>query len=226
MKTLFRTFTFSIIFFAVGVSIPMTLLQAEEIDFSCVSYKVKTKTQVSEDYKEYDIALQNRCPGSVYWSMCIELMDPWTHEIQVPLTPSGELKVKQKSRVNLQMKTRLDKSRTREAFQEFYFSIGYAVKPHAKARCVASACESKKRSLRTEFRANDSAWQKVKNAQAARMSTECPQSSWDNTTQEACEAKIRESNQAAMNQFAQKEKELKKKLSAVDPDLCQVHAGD
>ena len=121
MKTLFRKFTFLTILCAVGVAIPVTHLPAEEVDFSCISYQVKGKIQVSTHRKEYDIVLENSCPGSVYWSMCIELMDPWTNEIQVALTPSGKLEMEKQSRVNLQMKNLLDESRTRYAFQSFLF---------------------------------------------------------------------------------------------------------
>jgi len=76
MKILFREFAFLTILFAVSVLVPVTLLQAEETDFSCMSYRVKGKIQVSANYKEFDIILENRCHGSVYWSMCIERMDP------------------------------------------------------------------------------------------------------------------------------------------------------
>jgi hypothetical protein len=225
MKTLFRKFAYITIFFAVSVSIPVTLVQAEEVDFSCMSYNVKGKTQVSENYKEYDIVVHNRCPGSVYWSMCIERMDPWTNEIQVPLTPSGRLEKQKKTRVNLQMKQRRDKSGTREAYQAFYLDIGYAINSAASARCVASGCESKKRSLRKEFRKNDTEWHKLKTALTARVSNEC-QSGWDSSSMDVCEARIREGSLAQLDQFAQKDKELKNKLSAVDREQCQVYASE
>jgi hypothetical protein len=96
MKILFRKFAFLTILFAVSVLVPVTLLQAEEVDFSCMNYLVKGKTQVSEHYKEFDIVLENRCPGTVYWSMCIERMDPWTNEIQVGLNPSGKIEMNKK----------------------------------------------------------------------------------------------------------------------------------
>jgi len=223
MKIPFRKLAFLTILFTVSISLPVTLLQAEETDFSCMSYRVKGKIQVSANYKEFDIILENRCPGSVYWSMCIERMDPWTHEVGVALTPSGVLEMEKKSRVNLQMKKRQDHSGTRHAYQEFYFNVGYAVKSPANASCVASGCESKRRSLRAKFRTNDTAWQKKKMALAARMATECPQSGWDNSTQSICEAKIRESSQASMDQFAQTDRELKNEMSALDPEQCQVH---
>ncbi len=225
MKTLFRKFAFLAILSAVSVSIPLTLLQAKEVDFSCMSYKVKEKIQVSEHHKEYDIILENRCPGSVYWSMCIERMDPWTHEIQEALTPSGIIQMEKKSRVNLHMKRRPDKSRSRQAFQEFYLHIGYALKPPVNTQCVATGCELKRRDLRAKFRLNDAAWKKAKKTLVARISAECPQTGWDSSTQDVCETKMRENSQAPMGQFAQKEKELKHKLSAVDPERCQIHAG-
>ncbi|MCH8056380.1 MAG: hypothetical protein IIB78_00760 [Proteobacteria bacterium] len=225
MKTLFRKFAFLAILFAVSVSIPVRYLPAEEVDFSCMSHQVKGKVQFSSLYKEYDIILDNGCPGSVYWSMCIELMDPWTHEIQVALTPSGKLQMQKQSRVNLQMKNILDKSHARHAFQAFYLNIGYALNPDVNARCVASECELNRRSLRTQFRANDVAWERAKKALAARLLEDCPQSGWDSSIQDVCKAKIHENSQAPMDQFAQKEQELKNKIAAVDRERCQVHAG-
>jgi len=226
MKITFRKIAYLTILFAVSISSPVTLLQAEEIDFSCMSYKVKLKAQLHGNYKEFDIALENLCPGPVYWSMCIERLDPWTHEILVALTPSGVLKEDKKSKVNLQMKKRLDNTGTRHAYQEFYLNIGYAIAPPASARCIANGCESKKRSLRTNYRTNDTAWQKEKTALAARISNECPQSGWDSGSHDDCAAKFRESKQASMAQFAQKEQELKNKMSAIDPEQCQVHTSD
>ena len=45
------------------------------------------------------------------------------------------------------------------------------------------------------------------------------------STQDVCAAKIRNSSQGPMDQFAQQEKELKNKIEAVDRERCQVHAG-
>ena len=225
MKILFRKSAFLTSLFAISVAIPVTLLQAEEVDFSCMSYLVKGKIQVSEHLKEYDIVLENHCPGTVHWSMCIERMEPWTNEVQEALTPSGILEKDKKSRVNLQMKKRLDESRSRQAFREFYLQVGYAIKPPAIARCVAKGCEAKRRSLRTKFRANDAAWQRAKKTQTARISTECPQSGWDSDAQDACTANIRKSSLASMKEFAQKEKEIVSKISAVGLEECQIHGG-
>ena len=72
---------------------------------------------------------------------------------------------------------------------------------------------------------NDAAWQKAKKALPARLSIECTQSGWDSEAQDVYKAKIRESSQAPMDQFAQKEEELKIKIAAVDRERCKVHAG-
>ncbi len=225
MKTFFWKFAFLTGLFAVGVSTPLTHLPAAEVDFSCINYLVKAKIQVSEHLKEYDIVLDNRCPGTVYWSMCIERMDPWTNELQEAITPSGILEKDKKSRVNLQMKKRLDESRSRQAFKEFYVQVGYTIKPPAIAHCVATGCEAMRRGLRTKFSANDAAWQRAKKAQVARISTECPQSGWDSSAQDNCAFEIRKNDLPSMERFAQKRDELTTKISAVDPEVCQLHGG-
>jgi hypothetical protein len=43
---------------------------------------------------------------------------------------------------------------------------------------------------------------------------------------DVCEARIREGSLAQLDQFAQKDKELKNKLSAVDREQCQVYASE
>ena len=225
MKVFFMKFVFLGILFAVSISIPGTWLQAKEVDFSCMNYLVKGKIQVSKQHKEYDIILENHCPGAVYWSMCIERIDPWTNKVQEELTPSGIIQMHKKSKVNLQMKNRQDKSGTREAFQGFYLGIGYALKPPARARCFANGCELKKRDLRANFRANDAAWQKAKQSLEDRVATECPQSGWDNSTADDCEVNIRSKSQAQMDKYEQKDTDLKNRISAIDPEQCQVHAG-
>jgi hypothetical protein len=78
--------------------------RAAEVDLSCASHTALGKIQVAERYKEYDVVLHNRCPGPLYWSMCIERIDPQSHEIVEVHTPSGFLEAEQKSRVNLQLK--------------------------------------------------------------------------------------------------------------------------
>jgi hypothetical protein len=225
VRTLFRKFVFFSVMFATGAFIPITYLYAEEVDFSCMDNKAKSKIQVANHLKEYDIVLKNQCPGPVYWSMCIERMDPWTNKLQAALTPSGVIQVGKKSKVNLQLKKRTDDSSPRQLFTEFYFSVGFTRNPPAKAHCFASECESKKQKLRTKFRLNDTAWQKAKEALMTRLSIECPQTGWKTTKADECEAGIRDSNQAAMDQFAQTEEKLKSSISAIDPEQCMVHGG-
>jgi hypothetical protein len=208
---------------AVGITIPLTDLQAEEVDFSCMSYLVREKVQVSKKYKEVDIVLQNRCPGAVYWSMCIEQISPLTDIIEEELTFSGFLEKEKKTRVNLQMKKLTDESRSPPVFEELYLNVGYAIQSAAKASCVARECEAKKSKLKTQFRKNDDSWQAAKKALSARIAKECPQSGWGKQAQETCEAEIRSSSQADMDSFAQKEKELKQQLMGVAPELCRVY---
>ncbi len=208
---------------AVGISIPLTDLQAEEVDFSCMSYLVREKVQVTKKYKEVDIVLRNRCPGAVYWSMCIEQLNPLTEKIKEELTPSGFIEEEKKSRVNLQLKKLTDDSRSGEVYEEFYLNVAYGIQSPRKAACVANACEVKKSKLKTQFRTNDAAWQSAIKALSLRLSKECPQTGWRKTAQETCEAEIRSSSQADFEHFAQKEMELKDKLMGVDPEQCRVY---
>jgi len=208
---------------AVGISIAQTDLQAKEVDVSCMYYSVRERVEVSKRYKEVDIVVRNRCPGAVYWSMCIEQLSPLTDKIEEELTPSGFIEKEKKSRVNLQMKKLSDESRSGEVFEEFYLNVAYGIQSPKKAPCVASACEAKKRKLKTQFRTNDTAWQSAIKALSTRISKECPQTGWGKKAQETCEAEIRSSSQADLEHFAQKEKELKAKLRGVDPEHCQVY---
>ena len=226
MTTLLRKFALLICLFAVSVSIPVAPLWAAEVDFSCVSSKVKGKIQVSAHHKEYDIVLENHCPGSVYWSMCIERMDPQTSKIVETLTPSGQVKVDKKTRVNLRMMRVSEESDPQLEFEEFYLDVGYALEPTLNAQCVASGCEEQKSDLRKAFRANEKARQKLETALADRIATECPQSGWSGNDQAECEAAIRQPAQAELNDLAEKQKELETKLAAVDPENCQVNKGE
>ncbi len=223
MNKIFKSGALFISLAAIGISIPQTDLQAEEVDFSCMSYLVREKVQVTNRYKEVDIVLRNRCPGAVYWSMCIEELSALTDKIEEELTPSGFIEKEKKSRVNLQLKKLTDESRSGEVYEEFYLNVAYGIQSPTKALCVASACEAKKRKLKTQFRTNDKAWQSAINALSARISKECPQTGWGKKAQETCEAEIRSSSQADMEPFAQKEKELKDKLMGVDHERCQVY---
>lgn len=199
-------------------------LAAEEIDFSCMKDRVRAKIQVSQRYQEYDVIVENRCRGTVYWSMCIERMDPWTNEILETLTPSGKVQAEKKLRVNLQMMERMNEAQSEGSFEEFYTSFAYGINSVAKAPCVASECERKKRAIRAELRANDKAWNKAKAALADQLATDCPKTGWNSSEEEDCEARINRAHLPEQEQFAQQDTEIRAKLSAVDPERCQIHS--
>ena len=132
--------------------------QAAEVDFSCMQESVRGKPLVTDRYKEYDVNIQNTCPGSAYWSMCIERLNPWNHKVLETHTPSGLIEEGKKARVNLHMKKGPDLRQFRNRFQAFYVDIAYGIKAPAKASCRAAMCEGKKSSLRAETIANEKAW--------------------------------------------------------------------
>ena len=202
-------------------------LRAAETDFSCVNHEVRGKIQVAERYKEYDVILQNRCPGAVYWSMCIERMDPLTHEVLEVHTPSGYLDADKRARVNLQMKKGPERMAFRKRFQEFYVNIGYAIDAAASAACVAKDCEAERRDLRTRLDQNVTAWEKAEKELAEQLARECPSSGWDKTEEvETCEAGIREAAQAELEQYATTDAELSRQLQEEGLERCHVHGGD
>lgn len=206
--------------------IPVTAAQAEDVDFSCMTYKVWGKGFVSDVYKEYDVVLENRCPGAVYWSMCIERMDPWTNKIIETHTPGGYVEAEKKARVNLQLMGGGGEPRFHDRLQEFYVNIGYGIEAPASIDCHASECEAKKHELRAEVRANDVAWERVEKSLADRIDGECIVSGWETTSGEECRTKLREASQADLDQFVLKDQELREKMAAIDPERCQVWAGD
>lgn len=202
-------------------------LPAAETDFSCMNHEVRGKIQVAERYKEYDVVVQNRCPGPVYWSMCIERMDPLSHEVLEVHTPSGYLKADNRARVNLQMKKGPERMTFRHRYQEFYVNIGYAIDAAATAACAAKGCEAERRDLRTRFDDNVTAWEKAEKELAERLARECPPSGWDKTEEvETCEAGIREAVREELEQYAATDVELRAQLQEEGLERCRVHGGD
>jgi hypothetical protein len=202
-------------------------LLAAETDFSCMSHEVRGKIQVAERYKEYDVVVQNRCPGPVYWSMCIERMDPLTHKVLEVHTPSGWLEADKRARVNLQMKKGPERMTFRHRYQEFYVNIGYAIDAAASAACVAKTCEAEQSDLRNRLDANAAAWEKAESALAERLARECPQSGWGKTEEvETCEAGIREGVMEELQQYAAIDAELRGQLQDEALRHCRVHGGD
>lgn len=225
MKITLNSNTFFVSLALILSFVPVSALLAEEIDFSCMKQRVLGKTQVSKNYKEFDVILENRCPGRVYWSMCIERMNPWTIEKLETLSPAGQVEKDKKTRVNLRMKVLSDDANSRQTYEEFYLNIDFAINSYEMAQCVASDCESKKREIRGEIRTNDKALQKAKDALAAKIASECPATGWGGAKQLACEDKVRETSQGELEQIEQQDKALKERLAAVDPERCQVYGG-
>jgi cell division protein FtsB len=188
-----------------------------------MKHRVRAKIAVSNRFREFDVIVENRCPGPVYWSMCIERLDPRSSKILETLTPSGQVQMEKKTRVNLRMNRISEESDSQLEFEKFYLDVGYARNPSLNAQCVASACEVKKGDLRKAFRANDKAIQKLNVALTDRISTECPQSGWSGDDYAECEAGIRQAAQAELDGLAEKQTELEAQLAAVEPDICQVY---
>ncbi len=224
MKKLIKT-GFPAILIFVLFFIPITAAQAEDVDFSCMNYKVWGKGHVSANYRDYDVVIYNRCPGAVYWSMCIERTDPWSGKIVETHEPTGYVDVDKKARVNLQFPKSPRKSQFRDRYQEFYVNIGYSIEMPVSSDCLASQCETEKRDLRAQVRANEAAWERAEKSLAARIKNECPESGWDKSREE-CEAAIREPSQAEMDQFPLKDQELRDQMAAIDPEHCKIWSGE
>ena len=223
MKKLIKTGYPAILIFVLFF-FSITTAQAEEVDFSCMSYKVWGKGHVSANYQDYDVVIYNRCPGAVLWSMCIERIDPRTSEIVETHEPTGYIESDKKARVNLQLPKGSSKTQFRNRYQEFYVNIGYALEMPVSSDCFARECETSKRELRAQVRANETAWERAEKSLAARIKSECPESGWD-ASHEECEAKLREVSQAEMEQFPMKDQELREEMAAIDPERCQVWSG-
>jgi hypothetical protein len=209
------------------LSMFIAVAEAAPVDFSCMDHMVRGKTPLTDRYKEYDVIITNGCPGPVYWTMCIERMDPLTHQILESHTPSGLIEEEAKSRVNVQMKKGPDRMGSQMRYQEFYLNIGYAIKPPASASCVAKACESQHKALRGQIDSNLVAWQKAEANLNNRLVAECPESGWGKTEEvEACESAVRQELGPELEQLAQTDTELREQLSSANNGSCQIYAGD
>jgi hypothetical protein len=217
---------FPVILAIVLLVFPAMAAQASEVDFSCMSYKVWSKEHLSDRYRDFDIVLQNDCPGAVYWSMCIERVDPWTGKIVEEHIPTGYIEAEKKSRVNLHLNRNPDDSKFRNRFQAFYVNLGYEIDTAANVSCNASQCETKKHDLRAQVRANEATWERAEKSLAARVEKECPDTGWDTATREECAAKVAEPGRADMEMYHLLDQELRNKMAAIDPERCQVWSGD
>jgi hypothetical protein len=223
MKSILKPFTWSFCLTAILIFNPLLPLQAEEVDFSCMKHRVRAKIAVSDRFREFDVIVENRCPGPVYWSMCIERMHTKSSKIIETLTPSGQVQVDKKTRVNLRMNVISDESDPKLEFEKFYLDVAFDLNPNLSAQCVATACEAKKGDLRKASRANDKALQQFKVSLADRISSECSQSGWNGNGQAECEAGIREAAQAELDRLIEKQAELDAQLATIDPEICQVY---
>jgi len=226
MKMILKPLTWAVGMAVIFILNPLLPVQAEEVDLSCMEHRVRAKIAVSNRFREFDVIVENHCPGPAYWSMCIERMDPQTSKILETFTPSGQVQKDKKTRVNLRMMRVSEESDPVMEFEEFYLDIGYARQATLNAQCVANGCEAQKVDLRKAYRANRKARQKLETDLADRISTECPQSGWSGNDQAECEAEIREAAQAGLIGLVQEQTELETQLAAVDPENCHVYKGE
>lgn len=203
-----------------------TPAMAAEVDFSCMSYKAWGKGHVSDQFMSYDIVIQNDCPGNVYWAMCIERLDQKTHAVVETHNPAGYVEVGKKARVNLHLKKQPGKNVFHNRFQEFYLDVGYAIEPPARTQCLAASCEAKKRGIRNEIQANETAWQQTEKQIAQKIDKDCPNSGWDEASYKSCSEEIRNVNQDELESYQLQDRELRRRLAEVDPENCTVYSGE
>lgn len=212
------------VFILIGFLPPALAAESGGVDLSCVKHFVRAKTIITDRYKEYDVVLHNQCPGPVYWSMCIDRIDPWSRQIVESHTPTGYLEAEQKSRVNMQMK-KGPENRFRNRYQEFYVNLGFAIDSAAQSPCHASQCETRNQSIIKQRLANETAWKKAKETLAARLENECPDSGWDDSIQKNCKDEVRAGSRDALDQYEQTDLELSKKLAEAEPAYCRLYGG-
>ena len=212
-----------VLFFGWLSAVPV---QAEEVDFSCMNYRVWPKAHLSSEYKNYDIVVQNQCPGAVYWAMCIERIDPDTFKVAETHNPTGYVEEGKKARVNLNLPKHPDNGKFRSRFQEFYVDVGYSIDGRPSPNCFATQCETEKRAFRLDIAANERAWAQADRALAARVRNECPDTGWDTVQSRECEDGVRAAGQAELEKFAARDLELREQMAAIDPETCLVYSGD
>lgn len=206
---------------------PGHALRAADVDFSCMSHQARGKVRVAERYKEYDVVIENRCPGPVYWALCIERVDPYTHRVVETHTPTGYIEPDQTSKVNLQLKKGPEKMTFRQRFQEFYVGAGYAIDALPSAACPARECEATRRELRQRIDANLAAWDQAQRRLDTRLAEECPESGWGATEEvDTCRAPIREAGQEELQRHAETDETLRRELQDAGPKSCRVYGGD
>ena len=211
-----------ILFLAIGL-FTMQAAVAEDIDYSCIEETVKPKTRVTQNYQEFDLVLNNDCPGPVYWTMCIERMSPFNHRVLETLTPSGQLAKDKKTRVNLQMHQMEDKANKLAGYEEFYFTVTYGLDQGARPNCAALSCENAKKSVRSEIRSNLRSLQSAQDAADRKAAADCPKTGWSSGQQENCMAKVQKEAKEGLQVYQDRATELNEKLATIEPERCTVH---
>ncbi|MEJ2384882.1 MAG: hypothetical protein P8Y54_10850 [Xanthomonadales bacterium] len=189
--------------------------------------EVRSIIQVTDAHQEYDVRMRNECPGAVYWSTCIERMDPWTYRILETHTPGGYVEAGKRARVNLHLKNTppAGGDLADGRIQAVYVSYAYAIDGPPRAACVAQRCEAKKSDLRAQVTANDKAWLQARQRLAARIESECPTSGWGNADVDACRDQVRAAGAEELQAFADTDAALQAKLAEIDPENCTVYGG-
>lgn len=225
MKNGYKTAGY-ITFFSLCLSAQAIAAETPETGFSCMKEQVRPIIRVTDEHQEYDVVLRNQCPGAVYWSTCIERLDPWTFDVLETHQPVGYVEAEKRSRVNLHMKATQGPAGAPPRAQAFYVNVAYSINGPATASCVARSCEAKKKDLRASVARNDAAWWKAMNALQARAEAECPDNGWNRLDAETCRQGIFDAAAEEMANFESVDTELKEQLSAIDPDNCSVYGGD
>lgn len=200
--------------------------ESTEIDFSCMREMVRTIIQVTDRHQEFDIVIRNQCPGAVYWSMCIERMDPWTHKVIENHFPAGYVEAEKKSRVNLQMKATPNATGDQKRSQAFYVNLSYSIEEPSNASCVASQCEAKKTGLRSEVKKNRKAWRKAWQTVQANADAVCPDDGWNSVNLESCRQDVEDAAAEELMVYSETDKSLEQQLAEIDPETCTVYGGN
>jgi hypothetical protein len=226
MKIDGKTASYTTFLITLLVSQPVTV-SASEVDFSCVKEQVRSIIQVTDAHQEFDVVMRNECPGALYWSTCIERMDPWTHRVIETHTPSGYVEKGKRARVNLHLKNTppANGELADGRIQGVYVNYAYAIDSAPRAACIASGCEAKKRDLRAKVTANDKAWSQALQRLEARVESECPSSGWGNPDLDACRERVRAAGADEITVFEETNATLQEKLAAIDPENCTMYGG-
>jgi hypothetical protein len=225
MKRTYKTATCALL---LSLLAPAQSVAADTGDdtFACMKEQVRPIIQVTDQHQEFDLVIRNECPGDVYWAMCIDRLDPWTHRVIESLAPAGYVKAGARTRVNLQMKAVPDADGDVVRAQEFYYAAAYAINSPTRATCVANRCEPQKQALRADLRENETAWRRYRRSVEARQAAECPEHGWNTDDVSDCRNAIAESAAPELAEFQKVDESLRARMGAIDPETCTVYGGN